>query len=470
MNDHQRTLELAASSIDFRLTPDEQQLIRTHLLRCDSCSVTVRGFRDDATRLAAMPHADAPAAVRTAVVGATVKRSGRASGMRWPLVAAMLAVSLVAGSFVAGSVVERLQGTLPAPTLPTIVDRTTPVPQPSVDQAPQPTPAAVVGWIDLGDITDEFGSRTVVSVMPAPDGGLLAFGIDRISTDAVVWHSDDGMHWAETVQPAGVFGGSGDVPTSGALTDAGISVVGWETTVEGRQRAIWTSEDGRSWSQTGLLGVGSDDLTLAAGPAGMIVWAPSGRAWVSTDGATWKAADIGRGGVTDVIVDGDRFVAVGRSGSTAFLTTSTNGRTWAKTDEQTAAPGAQVGIERAGNGTEVAWIGEQRMQRNGASWRQVDGGTMPGVPEAPTKRGAGPGHDPGAIVGGDRALVAMGTPTGGDTYRAWTSDTEGAWDLQRTDAERGTATPTVVASAPYEDGWFVLTRRGGNLHGWIVRP
>ena len=53
MNEHQRCIELAAASIDFRLSPDEQQVLRTHLAICDSCGAAVRGIRDDATRLAA---------------------------------------------------------------------------------------------------------------------------------------------------------------------------------------------------------------------------------------------------------------------------------------------------------------------------------------------------------------------------------------------------------------------------------
>ena len=68
MNEHQRCIELAAASIDFPLSPDEQRSLRTHLALCDSCTVTVRGLRDDAMRLAAAPHLTAPVAVRNAVI------------------------------------------------------------------------------------------------------------------------------------------------------------------------------------------------------------------------------------------------------------------------------------------------------------------------------------------------------------------------------------------------------------------
>ena len=45
MNEHQRFLELAAASIDFRLTPDEQHALRTHLAE-------LRQLQPDRARLA----------------------------------------------------------------------------------------------------------------------------------------------------------------------------------------------------------------------------------------------------------------------------------------------------------------------------------------------------------------------------------------------------------------------------------
>ena len=129
MTDHQRFLALAAASIDFRLTPEEQHALRTHLADCDSCSLTVRALLDDSARLAAVPQPPAPAAVRDALIRASTRRPGHGGAMRWPLVAAMLAVLVVAGTFVAGSVVDRLQARLPAPSLATVDDHPTPDPR-----------------------------------------------------------------------------------------------------------------------------------------------------------------------------------------------------------------------------------------------------------------------------------------------------------------------------------------------------
>ena len=450
MNEHQRCIELAAASIDFPLSPREQQALRTHLTLCDSCSVTVRGFRDDAARLAALPQPAAPVSVRDAVLDAATRRQRHGSGMRWALVATMLAAVLVTGSFVAGAVVDRSQQPQ--------------VPGPTDGLAPRPTatPRSVAGWSDLGDISDAFGGRTVLSVMTAPDGGLVAFGRERTSATPVVWVSDDGTRWTEVDQRAAdVFGG--DVPHSGGLTGAGMLVLGREISTEtGPQRAIWSSPDGRVWSRqtdaSALLGTDQDDLTLVTGPAGAIVWAPSGKVWVTTDGSTWKSGSIGHTGVTDVSVNADGFVAVGRSASDAFLSTSANGRTWGTPQLTRAASGTQVGIERSMDGTEAIWVGTQRWQRSGSTWRSRSGESVPKVP------------DPASIVGGRTDLLAVGSPSSAGTYRAWTWDGTGAWAAENAGAESGNADPTVVAVAGYDSGWFVLTRRGNALHAWSVEP
>ena len=223
--------------------------------------------------------------------------------MRWALLATALAASLVAGSFVAGSVVDRLRGhDLPAPA-------------PTDQQAPRPTstPGSASGWNDLGDISDAFGARTVKSVMPRPDGGLVAFGQDRVS-GPVVWVSDDGIDWTETHQSKGVF--SDSIPTSGALGGPGMLVLGSDVSVRAAQRAIWQSTDGRTWTESpdpsAKLQTNATDLTMTSGPAGVIVWRPSGTVWVSTDGATWTPGDVGHPGITDMTVDANGFVAVGQ--------------------------------------------------------------------------------------------------------------------------------------------------------------
>ena len=77
---------------------------------------------------------------------------------------------------------------------------------------------------------------------------------------------------------------------------------------------------------------------------------------------------------------------------------------------------------------------------------------------------------PTSIFGGRTGLAAMGSPSGAGVYRASTWDGSAAWASWRQAAETGSAAPTVVAIAPHGNGWFVLTRRGSALHGWLLEP
>lgn len=449
MNEHRQCLDLAAASLDFALTSDEQYLLRTHLATCDACGRTAMGMRDDAVRLVGAPRPAAPPSVRHAVVGAAARRPRHVSGIRWGVAAAVLGVVVVGGAFVVGSAVDRFRGPHEsAPTMPAAVDRSR-------------APARAAGWTDLGDISGPFLDRDLMSVMARPDGGLVALGLDRKTAQHVIWVSDDGVHWSETHQPDGVFGDG--VPTSGALGGPGMLAVGWYTDIDsGRQRAIWGSTNGRVWAlspdPSALLGTNLDDLTMESGPAGTIVWAPSGRVWVSTNGTTWSSGSIGHGGITDVAVDATRFVAVGREGADAFLVTSSDGLRWGTPRTTSAAGGTQVGIERSPDDTEAIWIGDQRWERSGSTWTAVAGTAMPKVPAVES------------VMGGQPGLAAIGSPSSAGVYRAWTWDGSGDWIPARVDAEAGSGDPEVVAVAPHERGWFVVTRRGDKLHGWRVGP
>lgn len=453
--EHQRCLELAAAAIDFQLSPAEERLLRTHLAICAPCTAIAGGMRADASILAATPSPAAPGRVRDAVVGATVRHDDRRGWTRWSVVVAAMLLTVIVGAVAAGALVDRARRTVPAPTAPVAIVRPTPAPAASEVAAPRG------GWHDVGDLGGVFGERMVRGVLAAPDGGVVALGIDPTTADPVVWVSPDGADWTLVAQPAGVFGGN--VPTSGALAGPGMLVVGWDVSVEaGQQRAIWESADGRSWrrstDRSALLGTQESDLTMTAGPAGVIVWTPSGKVWTSRDGMTWTGGSIGQGTITDVAVDADRFIAVGLSGGDAFLTTSTDGQAWTAVRDTPAIEGSQVGIERAADGVEAVWVGAQRWERSGADWHAVDGASVPRVPDGTS------------IMGGAHGLVALGAPTGGDAYRAWTWDGTGDWVTQRVDAEPGSGPPTIVAAAPEGGGWFVLTRRDGALHGWSVTP
>lgn len=452
MNEHERSRALAAAAIDFPLTPQEAAALEGHLATCPACAHMVQQLRDDASRVASMERIPAPPEVRTAIVRAATGRrepGQRSVGMRWSLVAALVALLAVGGTFVVGAVLDRIREPGPAPTDPAIVVRPTIAPQPSADDIPAPTEGS--GWQDLGLLGAAFDGRTVQLVLPGPDGGLVAIGRDQVSTLPVVWTSDDGAGWAMADQPDAVFGGR--VPTGGALHDGALWVVGWQIAAQGPQRAIWTSTDGVTWrvagGSEGLLGTETSTLDITAGPAGLLVWAPDGRAWASPDGIGWLRSDAGVDGVTDAVVD-DRFRLVGLAAGRAFLVTSNDGRTWSAPARQSAAADARVGVERTTDGTVLGWVGDRAFRIAADGWRPATG-----APKVPM----------GELVGGGQAFAAIDAPTPAWAQRASIGDGTEAWRSVESEPT-ATGARTVVSVAPFGDGWYVLTRQGGSYRGW----
>jgi len=443
VNEHERSLTLAAAALDFPLSTRESADLQRHLASCAACALTARRLRDDALGLAASERLPAPPEVRVALVRAvTGERGGarRPTNMRWSLAAALLALIVMGGTFVTGAVLDRLRDTGPVPTH---------------DLVPRPTRSAVPtrpeGWTDLGVVGDAFEGRIVRLVLPGPGGGLVAIGRDQRSTAPMVWTSADGSTWVSTTQPEDAFGGR--VPTGGASRDGTLWVVGWDISVGAPQRAVWSSPDGVTWRRVpgdgGLLGTEASGLDMAAGPAGLLVWAPDGRAWTSSDGRAWVRSDAGVTGVSDAVVD-DGFRMVGFDGERAFLVSSADGRTWAAPSGQAAVTGDRVGIERPDAGATLAWVGERAYALSRTGWRPASG-----APDVPS----------GEVVGGRPGFVAVAAPAVDGTQRAWVGDGSDAWASRRSDAPVEGA-HTIVDIAPLDDGWYVLTRAGGTYRGW----
>ena len=360
----------------------------------------------------------------------------------------MLAALLVVGSFVAGSVVDRFRGQdLPAPTLPTTVQRSTPAPAPTDQQAPRPTatPGFASGWNDLGDLSDAFGARTVMSVMPGPDGGLVAFGRDRISE----LHRGLGLGRRrrldrDTNQPGDVFADA--VPTTGALGGPGMLVIGSAVSTARRHSALSgsraTAAPGPSHrTRRAELQTNADRPDHDQRARGRHRLAAVGhRVGLDRRRDLDARATSVHQGVSDVSVDADGFVAVGQSGSNAFLVTSTDGRTWG-TPQRPGGPAGHAGGHRA-----VERRHRSRLDRRPAlaangrrGWRAVTG--------CDGAQGARRRH---SVVGGQTDLVAIGSPSrrrhvsGVDLGRQRVT---GLSDQQA--AEAGSGAPTVVAVAPH---------------------
>jgi hypothetical protein len=468
MNEHERSLALAAAAIDFPLTHEEVEVLGRHLAACPACAEAAGRMREDATSLATRERLPAPPQVRQAVMRAALggpTEGRRGAGLRWSFAAAVLALLAVGGTFVAGAVLERLRD--PSPTDPAIVAGPTHRPTPTRTRRPATTPgptrvSATMApipsgvWQDMGDLTATFEGRAVQMVLQGPD--LVAIGRDRRTTLPVVWTSDDAMAWNETSQPDEVFGGR--VPTSGAHWRDRGWVVGWSIEVAAAQRAIWSSADGETWSlvddPSALLGTEASELRIVVGAAGLLVWAPDGRVWTSTDGLRWDRSDIGSRGVTDAAVDGSTFYLVGRDGGRAFVVTSTDGVSWSDPGTWPAAADAQVGIELDASGMLLAWIGDRPLEVTRDGWRERGGAaSMPSV------------ADPQDIVGGGEGFAAFATPTDTGVQRAWVSDGTHDWELLRSEPASGSRSIVGVIGG---NGWYVLTRQGTTYRGWALWP
>ncbi len=498
MDEHARSLDLVAASLDFPLAPDEQELLRRHLAVCLTCSASARSMRADATTLAGLDRVPAPGRVRMAVVRAAsdpAAARGAGVGWRWSAAAAVLAIVVVGGALLAGVLVDRSRRPTPVASRPVTAEvspsvRPTPIDDasiaPSTDEpthrpstrptdrhSPAPTdrptpgatddatapPTPATGWQDEG-IVDAFEGRTISLVLARPGGGLVAIGREAASALPSVWVSDDGIAWMLVEQPESAFGGR--VPGAGVLRGDRLWVVGWDVSVEaGGQRAIWSSADGRTWSRvvdgSGLLGTQESDLRIAGGERGLVAWAADGRAWTSRDGATWTRSTVGTTGVTDAAVTDDAWVVVGQDGARAFVVRSTDGRSWSDADRRSAAGARSVGIEVDGQGAVLAWVGAQAFDIADGTWRVRSGAAT--VPDIDAAEDA---------LGGTGFVVLQGATQDGQQLAA-TGDGTDAWQAQRSEPT-GSGARSTVGGAVMDDAWFVLTRQGTTYRGWILAP
>lgn len=458
MSIHDRFLALAATAIDFRLSPEDQHALREHLATCPSCPRFAASLRDDAAALTHLPIRDTPLPIRFAVQRAAAARSplGRPS-LTLVLATGALLVALVGGAFAAGGFLDRRTAVGPDASVPVTADHRTLAPS-SLARTPRPTstrtPArpATASWSSLGNLASVFGSDLIASIAAVPRGGFVAIGQDTDTLAGLVWTSADGISWDPAPQIAGVFG-------DGVLTDVvpggrGLVTVGWDATVGGGpQRAVWTSVDGKTWTRSTdpSATIGSDStLTLTQGPSGLIAWSPSGRAWFSRDGTTWRKTTIGRSGIADVAVGDGLLVAVGAESGTPWIATSKGAAAnpqWTSAGLGTASADAtRIGAESAADGTLLVWVGTTRYAAGAdGTWRAAGDGKLP-APLGPANVGSG----------ASGFLAVSGVAANGDGGRAWTWDGSGAWTAVSGPSGSGTTAP--LAIAPDGDGWLVVAR------------
>jgi hypothetical protein len=172
------------------------------------------------------------------------------------------------------------------------------------------------GWILLGSVG---GGKIVCCVNSGPTGQPAA------------WHSSDGATWTRAATRTPVTG-RGELETLDAGS-AGLVAVEEVGGASSGSSILWTSTDGRTWTKTPWSSDVNGPLRSFASDGTHILWegwATRGPLplFVSTDGTTWRALDIG--GATDrapladnstgpqvqtAVLVPDGLVAVGSDGS-----------------------------------------------------------------------------------------------------------------------------------------------------------
>lgn len=262
---------------------------------------------------------------------------------------------------------------------------------PHASDAP-PSDAPGVSWQRL-ELPGSDGMGAVVDVESIA-GGFVALGFTG-PTGSTIWTSADGRTWTERPQPhwANV------ALASMAEIDGRLIAVGRDTTdIEAELAVVWISDDGVEWrlAEGGPDLVGAQLIEVVATDAALVaIGGFPGRdaaaAFTSADGEVWTLADTHTPGAFDqaftwsVAAGGPGLVAVG----------------W----RRNADPA--IGFDPA------FWT-----STDGASWSL-----------APTPAGA-PGAQARDIIGlDDGTLAAVGDLVNGGQSFAWASDDGIAWDL-----------------------------------------
>jgi len=142
------------------------------------------------------------------------------------------------------------------------------------------------------------GDQEMLSVI-AGGPGLVAVGWDSSGgdQDAAVWTSSDGVSWSRVSQDEAVLGGESDQEMVSVIVDGpGLVAVGWDTSGGDQDAAVWSSEDGISWSRVShdeaVLGGDGDQwmLSVTAGGPGLVA-VGSDTSGEDSDAAVWVPAE-----------------------------------------------------------------------------------------------------------------------------------------------------------------------------------
>lgn len=421
MHDHREILALAAAAIDFDLEPDERDRLAGALESCSLCRRQVAAMRATATVLRRPLDIGTPGRVRDVVIGASLQRGGRASGVR-SLLAAGLSILVVLGGaavFIGTRGLGILPAAPPVASIPgqpvtagsgaTASPTSGPAATSATSSAPAVGPSPSQAALDAGDIaamvTDE---RLVIRTLPqtGPNSAIFKTRIYPGQRVLVLEGpvDGDGYRWYR-VRLGAIEGWASAADRDGTpwLTPVNNGVIAF--VAEG---AAGEPETIRTIGADGTIG----ERVLSADPSlsghGQLAWSPDGRrlAFVATP------ADSTNGSTEVFTIDAD--------GSNLLRITQNDvnddSPAWSPDGTRLAIRTAEVDLATPEDSTVVV---------------------LPIVAPRPTV--LGPGANPAWSPDGQQ--IAM-TVTDGDSSYAWVQAPDGSERRRVSDAPLTPAPPS----------------------------
>jgi len=427
MKTHDRWLELAATAIDFELSPLERDALAEHLAGCQVCGLQIEALRADARQIAGPREARLSPATSSAILSRVLRTRSQPTALRMVALAALLALLALGAAAVGAALIQRWEESRLIVVAPS----------PAPHETPAATGSCTVSWEEVADrssvgaelntiIHGQAGYVAIGSLaVPVGSGGSTNVGFAWRSIDGAAWKREPipGARGAKRLESVAVRGGRyvivGHPEVGGANPAAEGSVA-------------WTSDDAVTWSEPTRFG-GAADVVLAvgAGPDGFVATGVRfldaervgpGLVWTSPDGVSWTTA-IELPGATAVtpasIAWSDGQWIIGGAGGTgvgrALIWWSVDGRSWTLAQDLPEASGSSVSSLAAGPDVKVAVLAGPAA---GLGWYSADGRRWSGI-AAPAK-----GERWFAVTAAGSGFVAVGRAAEGEQpmITAWSND------------------------------------------------
>jgi hypothetical protein len=417
MKTHDRWLELAATAIDFELSPRERDALAEHLSGCQLCSPQIEALRADARRIAVSWEARPSPATSSAILARVLRTPSQPMALRMVALAALLALLALGAAAVGAALIQRWEESRLIFVAPS----------PAPHETPASTVSCTVSWAEVADRSSAGAELTAIVHGPA---GYVAIGSLAVpdgnggSTNVgFAWRSIDGTTWKREPIP----GARGAKRLESAAVRGGRYVIVGHPEVGGANPAAegsvaWTSDDGVTWSEPTRFG-GAADVVLAvgAGPDGFVATGVRfldaervgpGLVWTSPDGVSWTTA-IELPGATAVtpasIAWSDGQWIIGGAGGTgvgrALIWWSVDGRSWTLARDLPDDSGSSVSSIAAGPDLKVAVLAGPAA---GLGWYSADGRRWSAI-AAPAK-----GERWFAVTAAGSGFVAVGRAAEGE--------------------------------------------------------